>query len=814
MLTRPGYAQFIALVFVLLPAFSAGAPPLPCTCVLLLLTGLLLLLFRPAAPLPRSLTYVALALVLGSALAFLPVAWFGRAEWRSTLESFGDIALGKMVTPQPWQTLQGLAMMFAGFAFGMFLLCQPVDGKTHARLAGAFSLGVGAFAGFAIYAACTKWHHPWDEVGTFGFLPNRNHVGTLLAMGAAAGLGPFWNYLENRRWAPAATLGAALILTVIATLNFCESRAASLLLFAGFFIWLAGVFHRGIDRNTAKAALGLILFALLAFVTSQTPAMQRLKQTSITQAVADSPSDQLDESGLTQTNTSPSLDFRLLLYQDTWRMIADHPLTGIGLGNYRYISQQYRDVSLSQAVAIHSDSSWILIAAEAGLPTAAAAVVLVGLAFRRLRRRKRDPSWSVRWASATAVILFVGHCAVDVPAHRVATLLPALFLAGLAFRQSKAHPPQPCLSPRVTRVFFVVSGAAFIMAGAWLGGWIPGSKSILPTDEIEKAPKLVYSLQQQKSAEAALNLAENFLTRTPLDAELYFQSGILELTYVGTEKDVEHLFAIERALEPHLTSTPLRQAVAWLQIDPQQSLHLFADAMERAQNQDKRSDSHCAQQTLATIMRNTAKFPDIADQLYPLTNDRPDLLILWSKNASTGTFQLILQKILAGDPSLDHWNPDNQRELLRIWWQKGDRAQMQNLLHEHPSLENTAWPIFASDLAHQAQYEQAWRNADLKLHLDTLELMREQAPPSSQLRAVYYDHKTAIAAENLAKALFKERDFTGVLKLAEETRRASLQSPNLLRIASVAATRLARWSEAWAYLAAFGHAAYPELGLQ
>ena len=334
--------------------------------------GLLLLLIRPAAPLPRSITFAAFALALGAALAFLPVDWFGRAEWRTTVEAYGNVALGSMVTPQPWHTLQGLGMILAGIAFGLFLLCQPVNGQTHERLAGAFTLGVGAYAGFSIFAACTGWRQPRDVFGTFGFLPNRNHVGTLLAMGAVSGLGTFWNHMARRRWAQALPLGAAILLIVIATLNFCASRAAAVLLFAGLFLWLAGVFRRTLDRRVALSALVLMLFALAVFITSQTPAMQRLKQT----VPSPDPLNSWDQPGDENLiENSPSPDFRLLLDRDTCRMIADHPFTGIGLGNYRYLSQQYRDASLSQYLAIHPDNSWLLLAAETGLPATAAAVV-------------------------------------------------------------------------------------------------------------------------------------------------------------------------------------------------------------------------------------------------------------------------------------------------------------------------------------------------------------------------------------------------------------------------------------------------------
>ncbi|MCX6966271.1 MAG: O-antigen ligase family protein [Verrucomicrobia bacterium] len=807
MLTRPVAAQLAALLVVLLPVWGAGSPSQIYISALFILAGLILLLFRPVIPLPRSITYAAIALVLGALLAFLPADWFARPEWRTTFQTYGKIALGSMVTPQPWLTVQGVGMLLAGVCFGLFLLCQPVNGEIHERLAGGFTLGVGVYAGCSIYAACTGWSHPWDSYHTaFGFLPNRNHVGTLLSMGAVAGLGTFWNALERRRWVQAAMLGAAITLIAIGALNFCESRAAAVLLFAGFFIWLAGVFRQAIDRRIALSASVLMLFALGVFLTSQTPSMNRLKETGAALVL---PEDSIPPAA--NLEKPVSLGFRLLLYKDTCRMIADHPFTGIGLGNFRYLSQQYREASLSQAVAIHPDSSWLSIAAEAGLPTVGAALALVVLGFSRLRNCRRYPSWSVRWASATAVILFVGHCTFDVPAHRAATLLPALFLAGLAFRPSKGRPPQPCLSLRTSRAFFVVSGAAFLIAGAWLGGCFPKGLEELPSEAIENAPQKMYGMYKYRTEEG-VSLAEKILAHAPLASELYYQWGLFQLNFEGTDKEVERHFAAERMLEPHLIETPLRQADAWLRINPTLSLSLFAEAMERADKQDLRSQEHNAQRTFQIIMEKVGSLPEIGNELYPLTAGRPDLFLIWGRGASDGTFQLFLHTVLASDPLLDRWSQQQQRELLRLWWQKGDRTEMQQLLREHPNLAEIAWPILSRHMAHELQYEQAWRTAEARLQLDTPDFFQE-AGNSGRLRTAYTEHKTAIAAERLAKSLVRETDLEGVLRLVQEAKADSIQSPNLSRLASVAAARLSRWPEAWAYLVEMARAKNPELGL-
>lgn len=807
MVTRSDVAQAVALVFVLLPAFAAGALPEPFIAALLLLAGLFLLFFRPVAPLPRSFAYAAGALIVASSLAFLPVSWFGTPEWRTSLASYGNVALGGMVTPQPWHTLQRLSGLMAGLAFGLFLLCQPVSGRNHRWLAGAFSLGVAAYAAFSIFAADSGWRHPWDIYGTFGFFPNRNHVGTLLAMGAVAGLGPFWDYLMERRWVPAAALGAAITLISIASLGYCESRAASLMLFAGIFIWLAGVFKRNLDRRMGISALTLALFALVVFVTSQTPAMQRLRRPAPTVA----PSASLEEQKNTlSTEKSVPFDFRMLLYQDVCRMIADHPITGIGLGNFRYISQQYREISLSQSLAIHSDNSWLLIAAEAGLPAAGAVVALVALAFLRLRGCRRHPSWSIRWASATAVIVFLGHCIVDIPAHRDSTLLPAIFLAGLAFRRSSTHASRATFSLKASRVFFLIAGAAFVATAVWLSTDKPETGSKLPSIEVDKTVSRINALHQQRRDGEAIALAQEALLQTPLDAELYFLWGALELNYLDEDGIVDNLFTTQRILEPHFIATPMQQAEAWIQIKPERALPLYAEAMERARQQDRRTPGHYAHDTFEQILYKSAKFPQLNDKLLPLTGNVPELLLRWGNNASTVSFHLLLQQILTNDPVMARWTPEEQRKLFRLCYRKGERDQAQRLLRDNPALENAAWPILAGDLARNREHESAWRLAESKLHFTALDRSYETLN-STRLRTLFKENKNLSSAERVARALLKELDFAGALKFVTEAQASGLRSANLSRAASIAAASQSLWPEAWNHLVAMLRVSQPDL---
>jgi O-antigen ligase len=97
-----------------------------------------------------------------------------------------------------------------------------------------------------------------------------------------------------------------------------------------------------------------------------------------------------------------NLPVRLNIWEDTWRLIQDHPLTGIGAGGYATVFRVYQSHLPENLRADHAHNDYLQIAAELGLPAAIALTVLVwgywGSAARDLwnMRRKRSGSGDAR----------------------------------------------------------------------------------------------------------------------------------------------------------------------------------------------------------------------------------------------------------------------------------------------------------------------------------------------------------------------------------------------------------------------------------
>lgn len=497
-------------------------------------------------------------------------------DWREQAISLG-IPIATTVTAQPWVSVQAILPLVAAILFmGLALQAAPSGGKRLQAL--TFLTVVLIILGFfSLLGQALGWRLPWaDQVQIFSWLPNRNQSALVFACGAlaSAGLG-FYLIGINRYRAMGFLLGALVLL--LATFQ-SLSRGALIALVVGGLL-LAWSLWR--ERHFGPAWLVPLVGALLAFTLFSFLGGQARDRTL---ALFDRVGDE-----------SVGPDFRISIYQDTLSMVGDQPLTGVGLGQFRYVFPQYRSAAGGELTLLHPESDWLWWAAELGLPGVGLILLLLILLLYRLKLLVRDAEWPLRWVAFAALVPFMVHSLVDVGAHRLGTVTLVTLLYVLALPSSDIV---QCVKPRrfyrqlsrVAGVILIISGAGL----AWLG-W-------------RASPLLV---------EHASGLAEPH-EQVPMQWQPYFRRGAAEV--VRNPRASRTDFRRARFLEPVSAELPMREGRFLLRYSKPGAFAAFGEAIRRSPNPEL---------TFQQVLGRTARDPESRVYLRQLATWVPDGLTFY-----------------------------------------------------------------------------------------------------------------------------------------------------------------------------------------
>jgi hypothetical protein len=592
------FGGFWVLIF--LAAISASGSWVTSHTMLFSGVGILMLIFPPKVAVPRFWWILAGLVLLFAASAFLPVSWFGMPEWRKNLEKLG-LDTGDQVVIQSRQAFEFYVVFAITLLTGMWLIGHRASGAQLRIFALLFSAGVAFFAVFAYIRENT------NALGTFGFFPNRNHTGTYLAMGALCGLGSILQAIRDKKF-PLAGIG--FVTTAIcfwALFDWSISRAGILLVSMGTILWFSLLGRRYLGKN-GLWIIGLIaLLASGVFLLAETRVKQRITETVEKAAVIAETSEVYPE-GEKEISIA-DLDLRIPIAIDTWELIKDFPLTGVGARQFSYVFPQYFDHTayVNEKRFIHPESDWLWLAADSGIPAALSFLVLILCAFvTALRQVLRGRDRALRGACLVSAFLIPLHGIFDVPGHRIELAPAAFFLFTLSLSSSGAE----------TRCRFAYlfrgMGALILLAGIGIVFLSLKDLTTLRALAPERAADQVihwYDEDQLLAQEArrnhqpyspppeddrlldALRLLEIVTHDLPLDARSHYLTGAMGLHFDDKFEEVDKAFAIELALDPVWVGAPLRQAQAWANLDREKTKALLKETSARAEWLEQRHPS-------------------------------------------------------------------------------------------------------------------------------------------------------------------------------------------------------------------------------
>ena len=326
------------------------------------------------------------------------------------------------------QTRQALVLLVADLAF-FFLAVQLLAGA-GSRTLRAFGLTVLVFAGsmglFAILQFASGAHKIYGivetRVGLFGPYVNRDHFAGLMEMLVPVAV--LYIAGRHRRFSLAASAwsvpAAALAL---ASLLLSSSRAGLLALSAEILI-ATGALHSMGARTTGRrrpamaAAITLLAGVMLFGYVAPDWAAKRLG------SIADIDSAWADWAGWRKSMTLDSL-----------RMWRDHPILGVGLGDFETAYPRYQSFPSDWWID-HAHNDYAEAVAETGLVGTLLILLALGLflrlAFRDWGRALRSQASWIRLGAAIGCCGMLVHSFVDFNLHIPANAAWFAVLAAIA----------------------------------------------------------------------------------------------------------------------------------------------------------------------------------------------------------------------------------------------------------------------------------------------------------------------------------------------------------------------------------------------
>lgn len=561
---------------------------------------------------PLGASLLALAGAFCAFLALLPMEWLPVPAWRGGWAAAAAIPLVSSVSLDPAATTFWAGLLVASCFGAIFLAGHGLDRAGLSVVAMGIVSIVAIMAVAAIWSRETGWKPAFHGGASFGFLPNRNHTGTLLATGAIVGIGLAYHHFrlaENIRGFVAAAL---VVPPLLGLYIYSESRAGALLPVLALVVWVAGIGPRKFSVAAWTTAAAVTAVAAFVFLTQANPVKERLA------VLADS------------IGSEGPVDFRQRVFADALELGAAYPLTGVGIGMFEPAFANYRKASLIDSICLHPESDWLMFVGEAGWPAALCLLGAFVLALRHVFRGRESRAWPLRWALASAWAAAVFHAFVDVPWHRV-PLGWFLLVCGMA---AVAVPGMRLTGVRLVlvRCVWVALGVALGVAGwglvraQWMGGEMPA-----PLRWETLRWEITRALEEKRNGDGSA-LAGEAIAANPGNSDAYYLKAAFELTFEGTDAFADDLLQASALLEPRMPLTAIQHGRLWLGIDSARSARLYAEAIRRGAAIDATGIQPGRQAALGALdvaLRDAAPVPAVQEAIVGNLDGNPSLLAAW-----------------------------------------------------------------------------------------------------------------------------------------------------------------------------------------
>lgn len=729
---RSALVQVILVLGAMVAVFLAGGARQGATGIFFVCAGLAMIVFAPNRVVPLRYWILCAGILAASSLSLLPQAWFPTPEWRLGLLGYQAFPSLPWISLAPRETIYWLFLLAGALVTGLFSLGHPVRSGVKVYVALLGVLACAGYAALAIYAKTTGWEYPFfDKRGwsppEFGFFPNRNHTAALLVTGSVLALGIIREAWSARRPFVFVLAAGSLGLCVYSLLFYSISRGGVIFLVVGVVLWL--VFLGRAHRSLPLLVSSLVIAGTLVwiFLISEGQARNRI----------------LEFIGMEEASKPKFFagDLRSRIFLDTFHIIRDYPLTGTGLGTIGYVFPFYMQASIDEAMPIHPESDWLMLAAEAGIPALLLALCLLALLIRDIFRLRDTGSWPLRWGVVVAALVAMLHGLVDVPIHRIELGWWVLVLAGLAFGNPAPTPSGRSGSWILQRTVFGVCGAVLLGCGAVLirSQWF--HEHPFPPYRGKIVVEQIRALNAQGKAKEAVALGHAELGLSPMERGLYRELGYSEIVSQGDFRVADAAFAAERALNPVSAKIPYDQGRLWLQVDIARTAPLWGESLQKHLRIQEGGGYANIIEYYRSLLSQARPHAELFEFLGQYATLSPDLHIAWMASSPSAR----MEDAAKNPEFLKKLTPDQRREFLLSWSNRGGKSEWEDFLRANPDWEDSAWPVRVRQMVARKEFAAAVNavgnryKIDLSLPELSTEILKSENPPREiALRVAYF----------------------------------------------------------------------------
>ena len=691
-----------------LSLFTIGSTEVVGIAIFLLLAGVGMVLARPTVAPAGGPSILAALFVLSCLTALLPYSWFGGSQWRTLFSDHGPVQLANSVAAMPAHGWFWWSMLLASLAIGLALLSQPRRGSALALFLLAV-VGVSAlYALLSIVVAQSDWSPAISSSqASFGFLVNRNNTSTLLVVGAVLSFGLMQAEIARGRSGTAVVAALCAAPQVVALLFYSPSRGGVVFLALGLLIWVFGAINRHNRRRLGLTLAVVLVFLVGLFFSGSNPARDRFDRVYEKARGAE----------ISEDASSP-VDFRLPVARDVLGILADVPLTGVGLGQLEYIFPQYRKETVNTSYVIHPESDWLQVAAESGLPALVILLLLSGWVFLLFWKARHGSDGMLRWSAVSALAAGMAHGLVDVPWHLLAVGWFFLIILGVAL------PPSTRKLRRlwIPRTACIVAGILLFSGGLFLLQTRGTTEVPLPFRWRVYNQEMPLLMESGQWDEAEV-MARQALADFPLKFEAHYWLAALLNNFLETEEEVDALLAAARQVEPVVPQVGVSQAAVWQHVDASREAEAWSEAVRRSVLLDRKAgleELPSATNQVRSAMGAGRPRPAMQLALKNYLRDEPLLLAAWLQGANAAMAAEFWQTLPDSSAFLDRLPEKVRFTLLRRWIASPDPAPAAAYMEARQAEAlppGLYWRLLARFYASRGEYEAAVRLVATSLDL-------------------------------------------------------------------------------------------------